>query len=99
MTSLTPGAFDGVRALVTGHTGFKGAWLAEWLLGDGAQVAGLALPPEEGQPSLFRVLGLESRTASRLGDIRDLATVEAAMSDFAPKIVFHLAAQALVLRN
>jgi CDP-glucose 4,6-dehydratase len=98
MTALRPGAFHGVRALVTGHTGFKGAWLSEWLLSDGAEVAGLALPPEEGQPSLFHDLGLQSRTASRFGDIRDLATVEAAMSEFAPKIIFHLAAQALVRR-
>lgn len=98
MTDLRPGAFNGVRALVTGHTGFKGGWLSGWLRADGAEVAGLALPPEEGQPSLFHDLKLESGMASRYGDIRDLATVEAAMSEFAPEIIFHLAAQALVRR-
>jgi len=95
---VTPGAFRGVKALVTGHTGFKGGWLCEWLLADGAEVAGLALPPEDGRPSLFLDLGLDGRMASRYGDIRDLATVEAAMADFQPQIVFHLAAQALVRR-
>jgi CDP-glucose 4,6-dehydratase len=98
MSALAPGAFMGVRALVTGHTGFKGAWLCEWLLGDGAEVAGLALAPEEDRPSLFRDLGLEGRMNSTLGDIRDLARVEAVMADFAPEVVFHLAAQALVRR-
>jgi CDP-glucose 4,6-dehydratase len=87
-----------VRVLVTGHTGFKGAWLCEWLVGDGAEVAGLALAPDEDRPSLFRDLGLEGRMASSLGDIRDLATVEGALRDFAPQVVFHLAAQALVRR-
>lgn len=95
---MARGAFAGVKVLVTGHTGFKGGWLTEWLLADGAEVAGLALPPEEGRPSLFADLGLERRMASRYGDIRDLATVEAAVADFAPQIVFHLAAQALVRR-
>jgi len=59
MSALRRGAFTGVRALVTGHTGFKGGWLSEWLLGDGAEVSGLALPPED--PSLFALLGLEGR--------------------------------------
>jgi CDP-glucose 4,6-dehydratase len=95
---VTPGAFAGVRVLITGHTGFKGGWLSEWLLADGAEVAGLALPPEADRPSLFAALGLEGRMASRFGDIRDLAAVEAALTDFAPQIVFHLAAQALVRR-
>ena len=95
---MTPGAFRGVKVLVTGHTGFKGGWLCEWLLADGAEVAGLALPPEDDRPSLFLDLGLDGRMASRYGDIRDLATVEAAFADFQPQIVFHLAAQALVRR-
>lgn len=95
---MTPGAFRGVKALVTGHTGFKGGWLCEWLLADGAEVAGLALPPEDDRPSLFLDLGFDGRMASRYGDIRELATVEAAFADFQPQIVFHLAAQALVRR-
>ena len=87
------------RVLVTGHTGFKGSWLCEWLLADGAELAGLALPPPESQPSLFQDLKLSSRMKSSLGDIRDLETVEAAMRAFEPEIIFHLAAQPLVRRS
>lgn len=47
------GAFENVRVLLTGHTGFKGSWLSEWLKRDGAVLTGLSLPPELGQPSLF----------------------------------------------
>jgi CDP-glucose 4,6-dehydratase len=84
----------GVRVLVTGHTGFKGAWLCEWLLGEGAEVFGLALPPEA--RSLYGDLGLDRRMASSFADIRDLAAVTKAMVAAKPRIVFHLAAQALV---
>ncbi len=90
------GAFAGVRALVTGHTGFKGGWLSEWLIGDGAEVSGLALPPED--PSLFDLLGLDGRVASHLGDIRNLGVVEETLARSAPEIIFHLAAQPLVRR-
>jgi CDP-glucose 4,6-dehydratase len=94
MEALPSGAYRGVRVLVTGHTGFKGAWLCEWLAGEGAIVAGLALAPET--PSLFADLRLAERITSMLGDIRELATVEKSMRDFAPDVVFHLAAQAIV---
>jgi CDP-glucose 4,6-dehydratase len=94
METLPSGAYRGVRVLVTGHTGFKGAWLCEWLAGEGAIVAGLALAPET--PSLFADLRLAERITSMLGDIRELATVEKSMRDFAPDVVFHLAAQAIV---
>ncbi|MDE1169760.1 MAG: CDP-glucose 4,6-dehydratase [Verrucomicrobium sp.] len=87
--------YRGRRVLVTGHTGFKGAWLSEWLLGLGAQVEGLALPPPT-DPALFDQLGLAGRMKHRLGDIRDQALVEAAVREAAPDFVFHLAAQPLV---
>ena len=88
-------AYQGKRVLLTGHTGFKGAWLAEWLLGLGAKVTGLALPPAT-EPALFDQLGLAGRLDHRIGDIRDLATVRAVVAECQPDYVFHLAAQALV---
>jgi CDP-glucose 4,6-dehydratase len=91
-------SFAGERVLVTGHTGFKGAWLSSWLLADGAEVAGLALPPEADQPSLYDDLGLDERMASTLGDVRDLDAVRRAVDAWRPTIVFHLAAEALVRR-
>jgi CDP-glucose 4,6-dehydratase len=84
----------GAKVLVTGHTGFKGAWLCEWLLGEGAEVTGLALPPDE--PSLFRDLGLDRRMASSIADIRDPGAAVKVMDEAKPQIVFHLAAQAIV---
>lgn len=87
--------YQGKRVLLTGHTGFKGAWLAEWLLGLGASVTGLALPPAT-EPALFTQLGLANRLDHRIGDIRDLATVQKVVAECQPEYVFHLAAQALV---
>jgi CDP-glucose 4,6-dehydratase len=86
--------YRGLRVLVTGHTGFKGAWLAEWLLAQGAVVGGLALPPEG--PSLYADLGLEARTRSVMADILDSEATRRAVADFAPDLLFHLAAQSLV---
>lgn len=88
-------AYRGKRVLVTGHTGFKGAWLSEWLLSLGADVTGLALPPPT-SPSLFEQLGLVARMRHIEGDIRDLAVVRSAFEAERPDIVFHLAAQPLV---
>jgi CDP-glucose 4,6-dehydratase len=87
--------FRGKRVLLTGHTGFKGAWLAEWLLALGAEVTGLALPPPT-EPSLFGQLGLASRLCHIEGDVRDLAAVRGAVAASQPDFVFHLAAQPLV---
>lgn len=87
--------YRGKRVLVTGHTGFKGSWLCEWLLALGADVTGLALPPAT-TPALFDELGLSGRLQDRRGDIRDLATVRAAVHAARPDFVFHLAAQPLV---
>ncbi len=91
--------YRGVRVLVTGHTGFKGAWLVAWLLAEGADVMGLALPPEPGRPSLFEDLDLAGRVASRFIDIREAGAVREAVAAFRPQVVFHLAAQALVRRS
>lgn len=87
--------YHGKRVLVTGHTGFKGSWLCEWLLALGAEVTGLALPPPT-KPALFEQLGLAARLKHRIGDIRDLATVQKIMTECQPDFVFHLAAQPLV---
>jgi CDP-glucose 4,6-dehydratase len=88
-------AYRGRRVLVTGHTGFKGSWLSEWLLGLGAEVSGLALPPPT-NPSLFEALGLENRLHHHIGDIRDAGFVRRTVSKAQPDFVFHLAAQSLV---
>ena len=92
-------SFKGERVLVTGHTGFKGAWMSSWLLADGVELAGLSLAPETDRPSLYADLDLAGRMASTIGDIRDFATVQRVFQSFRPTVVFHLAAQALVRRS
>ncbi len=93
------GIYAGRRALVTGHTGFKGSWLCEWLLSLGAEVQGLALDPEPHE-RLFDQLELSTRISSDTrADIRDLAAVEAVLDSTRPEVVFHLAAQPLVRRS
>lgn len=87
--------YRGKRVLLTGHTGFKGAWLAEWLLSLGAEVTGFALPPPT-TPSLYAQLGLTTRLRHIEGDIRDLGAVRSAVEQSRPDFVFHLAAQPLV---
>jgi len=93
MKDLFGGIYAGRRVLVTGHTGFKGSWLAAWLSEMGAEVAGFSLPAPA-EPSHWRLLNLS--IDETLGDIRDAALLEAAVDKFRPEIVFHLAAQPLV---
>jgi CDP-glucose 4,6-dehydratase len=88
----------GRRVLLTGHTGFKGSWLALWLLELGAEVTGLALPPET-EPNLFTQLELHHRLDHRVGDIRDPAVLGELVADMRPQVVLHLAAQPLVRRS
>ncbi len=90
--------YHGARVLVTGHTGFKGAWLCEWLLDLGADVHGLALAPDT-SPALFDRLGLSTRMHHRAADVRDASFVREFVEEVRPEIVFHLAAQALVGRG
>jgi CDP-glucose 4,6-dehydratase len=93
--TLFGSAYSGKRVLVTGHTGFKGAWLCEWLLGLGAEVTGLSLPPPT-EPSLFVQLGRAKCLHHTLGDIQDSAILQKAVKEAKPDFVFHLAAQPLV---
>lgn len=88
----------GKRVLLTGHTGFKGSWMSEVLLGLGAEVHGLALAPET-NPALFDQLSLAGRVEHVIGDIRDPAVVRDAARRAAPDVVFHMAAQPLVRRS
>jgi CDP-glucose 4,6-dehydratase len=96
MSSSLANAYRGKRVLVTGHTGFKGSWLCEWLLSLGANVAGYALDPQPHEV-LYSQLGLEKRLAEdHRGDLADRAALTKIVADFAPEIVLHLAAQPLV---
>ncbi|HEY0282747.1 MAG TPA: CDP-glucose 4,6-dehydratase [Rhizomicrobium sp.] len=86
------------RVLLTGHTGFKGAWLSLWLEKLGATVCGFSLEPST-DPSLFLLLEPFQQATSVIGDIRNCAAVNAVVSDFRPTIVVHMAAQSLVRRS
>jgi CDP-glucose 4,6-dehydratase len=88
----------GKRVLVTGHTGFKGGWLALWLQSMGAKVTGFALAPET-DPSFHDALNLSALIDSRIGDIRNLDALADVFVASQPEIVIHMAAQALVLRS
>lgn len=89
--------WSGKRVLLTGHTGFKGGWLALWLTELGAEVTGLALPPAT-DPSLFVAARIAARIDHREGDIRDLAVLRRAFQSARPDIAIHMAAQPLVRR-
>ena len=92
-----PETFANRRVFVTGHTGFKGAWLAEWLATLGAEVSGYALDPPT-QPNLFDALDLGGRLHHVVADIRDHDRLESEVRAADPSVIFHLAAQALVRR-
>ena len=83
------------RVLITGHSGFKGSWLALWLQQLGAEVVGYALKPPT-EPNLFTVGRVAEGMTSVHGDVGDLAHLHRVFSDFAPEIVIHLAAQSVV---
>lgn len=90
--------FEGKRVWVSGHTGFKGSWLSQWLLELGAVVHGYALDPDT-TPSLFNHLSLSDRLEHEIADIRDAESVKDSIHVFQPDFVFHLAAQPLVRRS
>lgn len=86
------------RVFLTGHTGFKGGWLALWLAGKGAIVRGYALDPST-EPNLFTDARVAEVLDDDRGDIQDYPKLEASLVDFEPEVVFHLAAQPLLRRS
>jgi CDP-glucose 4,6-dehydratase len=87
----------GRRVFLTGHTGFKGGWLAVWLRELGADVTGFAAAPPT-DPALFELARVGELVRDVRGDVRDREAVDAAVAEASPEIVFHLAAQPVVLR-
>jgi len=96
--AVDPEIWRGRRVLVTGHTGFKGAWLAFWLKMMGAKVVGLS-DSDLGPPSLYSEANVGDGIDDRRADIRDADAVARIVADCKPEVVFHLAAQAFVRRS
>ncbi len=88
--------YEGKRVFITGDTGFKGSWMAYWLLKLGAEVNGYSLPPNT-SPSHFHLLKSSYKTT--YCDIKDLDSLKKAINEFKPEIIFHLAAQSLVRQS
>jgi CDP-glucose 4,6-dehydratase len=95
MEDMVTRSWQGVRVFLTGHTGFKGGWLALWLASKGATVRGYSLGPST-SPSMFESARFAESVEDLRGDIRDRDALDRAMREFAPELVLHLAAQALV---
>ena len=96
MSADSESFWRGKRVFLTGHTGFKGGWLALWLRRLGAEVTAVSLAPPEGRPSLFDAARIASVTDSHILDIRDAPALSAVTRQARPEIVLHLAAQPLV---
>jgi CDP-glucose 4,6-dehydratase len=95
----SPVFWQGRRVLITGHTGFKGAWLSLWLARLGAEVSGISLPGPVSSPSLFDLADLPESVTDVRFDIRDSESLSNHVDDMQPHLVFHLAAQPLVRRG
>jgi CDP-glucose 4,6-dehydratase len=93
------GTFAGMSVLVTGHTGFKGSWLTTWLLELGAEVTGYSLPEPPTHPSNFVASRLAGHVRDVRGDIRDFTALQQTIATCRPQLIFHLAAQPIVLRS
>ena len=92
---MDPSFWRGRRVFLTGHTGFKGAWLSLWLARQGAEVTGYALEPPT-TPSLYEQAGVDDVLRSHRGDVRDPEHLLRVLGEEKPEVVFHLAAQSLV---
>jgi len=95
---VNPAFWRGRRVFLTGHTGFKGSWLALWLRQLGAEVTGYALAPAT-TPNLFTLAGVDGDVRSILGDVRDAKALRAALAASRAEVVIHMAAQPLVRRS
>ena len=87
--------WNGRKVYLTGHTGFKGSWLAIWLTSLGAIVKGYSLSPPT-NPSLFKEAKIKDRIQSEINDIRNFSALYSSIQEFSPEIVFNMAAQPLV---
>lgn len=92
---VNPEFWKGRKVFITGHTGFKGGWLSLWLQQMGAEVIGYSLAPPT-EPSLFEVARVAEGMISLTGDVRDIDQLKAAIMQYKPEIVIHMAAQPLV---
>src|SRR5271170_2739339 len=92
---MTPSFWRGKTVFITGHTGFKGSWLSLWLQQMGAKVIGYALAPPS-EPNLFTVANIAKNMTHIQGDIQDISSLQKALNQHQPNIVFHMAAQSLV---
>ena len=90
--------FSNKKVLITGHTGFIGSWLTKWLTMLDAEVCGYSLDPPS-RPNMYDILNLGDSVIDIRGDIRNIEAIQKAMLDFNPEIVFHLAAQPIVLES
>ena len=86
------------NVLITGHTGFKGCWLTYWLLKMGANVSGISLEPET-KPNMFYQLNLSEKLNHNIIDIRNKELLESKIREIQPEIIFHMAAQPLVIES
>ena len=90
--------YNGKRVLITGHNGFVGSWLSLWLSELGANIVGLSHKPPS-RPYLFKYLNFNGNLENIYGDIRNLALLKKIIKDYEPEIIFHLAAQPILLRS
>jgi CDP-glucose 4,6-dehydratase len=98
MNNLFKNIYKGRKILITGNTGFKGSWLTTWLLDLGADVVGYSLEPPS-QPNMFNILSLDKKMKYINGDVRDWEKLDNVFAENEPEIVFHMAAQPLVLQS
>ena len=92
LTQRDSAFWEGKRVLLTGHTGFKGAWLALWLRQLGAEIHGISLAPNT-NPNLFSLAEIGSHCHSHIHDIRESSGLDQLVKSIKPEVVFHLAAQ------